>query len=383
MSAELAADLRRFEDEGYLVVRGLLDARGDVDPVTRAYDALIEALCAVYESGLERPQLTAREDTSAGERLAFALGASGGEVLWHLAPVLSVFSPTFRWRSDLPSAQLPELFRLMRNPRLLDRVEALIGPEIYASPIYHLTMKLPRRHLELAERIAKQAGRARPRQAIHYGFEVGQTPWHMDAITGLRDSHDSKIVIAWIPLSTTDRLLGSLLLIPRSHRNGVQGGPYADELTRQAIEIEAAPGDVVFMDNKLVHGSSENRSDDGVRWACNLRYLPIGQPDGRPYLPGFVARSRSAPQLELANPYLWMTIWMRALENVSAHEFPVPSVATHRRRAEAITWRWRETVPDVRGWLRLGEHAPPGVSTRIARQLAAGVGRWLGSAARR
>ena len=31
LTAELASDLRHFEDEGYLVVRGLLDPGGDID----------------------------------------------------------------------------------------------------------------------------------------------------------------------------------------------------------------------------------------------------------------------------------------------------------------------------------------------------------------
>ena len=304
------AEARRFEDDGYLIARGLLDAHSDVRPLRAAYEALVAALATIYEAELDDASAWpgahrgsgAVPDTERlpGERLATLLGLSGGDALHHLAPVLSVFSPRFRWRPDLPPAQLPELFGLMRTPALLDAVEVLIGPEIQASPIYHLNLKLGQRHLALAESTAQTAGRRSPSNAAtHYALEVGRTPWHMDAIAGLRDSHRSKIVIAWIPLTAADADRGALLLVPGSHRDGVRGGPFPDEEIRRAIAIEATPGDVVFMHNTLLHGGTENRTAEEIRWACNLRYLPVGQPTGRPYLPGFVARSRSAPETEL------------------------------------------------------------------------------------
>jgi phytanoyl-CoA hydroxylase len=374
----LKTDVGRFEAEGYLTVRGLLEPSRDVDPLARAYEALIHALATIYDAELDRPCATNGDDTSTGARFATLLGASGGEALHHLAPVLSVFSPHFRWRGDLPAAQLPELFALMRNERLLDAVEGLIGTEIFASPIYHLNMKLAARHLELAERLAAQSGRRNPSWTLHYGFEVGETPWHTDAIAGLRDSHESRIVVAWIPLTPADQERGTLLVIPGSHRGGVLGGPFADALTRRAITIDAMPGDVVFMDNKLVHGATANRSAGEMRWACNLRYLPIGEPTGRPYLPGFVARSRSAPQTELRNPYVWAAMWRRALENLAAGELPVPNVArTSRADAEAITRRWREVVPDERGWLRLRARPTRRGMSRIGRRAAVALRRWL------
>ncbi|MBI3769247.1 MAG: hypothetical protein HY271_12275 [Deltaproteobacteria bacterium] len=49
-----ATAARRFEDEGYLVVRGLLDARRDVHPLRDAYAALVDALATIYEAELGR-----------------------------------------------------------------------------------------------------------------------------------------------------------------------------------------------------------------------------------------------------------------------------------------------------------------------------------------
>jgi hypothetical protein len=206
----------------------------------------------------------------------------------------------------------------------------------------------------------------------------------MDAIAGLRDSHRSRIVIAWIPLTPVDPERGSLLVVPGSHRSGVRSAPFPDEEIRRAIAIAATPGDVVFMRNTLVHGATENRAPTEVRWACNVRYLPIGEPTGRPYLPGFVARSRSAPESELTNPYVWLAMWTRALENLMHGELPVPNVATTDGvRAAAITRRWDEAVPDERAWLRLPTHPMRSRAVRLVRRLGVAFRRWLSVMSRR
>ena len=70
-------------------------------------------------------------------------------------------------------------------------------------------------------------------------------------------------------------------------------------------------------------------------------------------MPGFVARSRLAPHTELRNPYLWSTMWQRALDNLVKYELPVPQNLISRKEAESITKRWQQMTPDERGWLRL------------------------------
>ena len=171
--------------------------------------------------------------------------------------------------------------------------------------------------------------------------------------------------------------------MPGSHRDGVRGGLFPDDDIRRAIAIEATPGDVVFMHNTLLHGGTENRTAEEVRWACNIRYLPAGQPTGRPYLPEFVARSRSAPETELTNPYVWLAMWTCALEKLMRGELPVPNVATTSGiRAAAITRRWSEAVPDARAWLRLRAHPMRPRAVRLARRRAVTLRGWTSSMVR-
>ena len=100
-------------------------------------------------------------------------------------------------------------------------------------------------------------------------------------------------------------------MLPGSHRDRKAPPPPPEELRERCVEIVASPGDVVFFDNWLLHGSTPNQSASDVRWIFNFRYLPRGQASGRPYLPTVLLRSRSEPHRELHNPQLWSAIWRR------------------------------------------------------------------------
>ena len=99
---------------------------------------------------------------------------------------------------------------------------------------------------------------------------------------------------------------------------------------RVALEME--PGDVLFLTKLTMHASLPNLSED-VRWSVDLRYQPTGEPTGRPWFPGFVARSRAAPDSVLPDAAAWGALWHLARERLAAE--PVPSFQ-----------RWPEGDPD-------------------------------------
>ena len=369
-----------YATDGYLLVRGLLDPRRDIQHLRESYTRLIDALAYVYLSEHHPSALDQYAGLPFARRFAILLGASGGAAMHHLDPVLNIYLDNFQWRRDLPSAQTAELFASMRHPRLLDVLELLIGPEIAASSIYHVNVKLAQCHLRDVESVAKAAGQDNPALEKFYNFQVGKTDWHMDAISGLRDSHDSHIVNAWIPLTEATAENGCLMVIPGSHTSGVYKEPFPEGFDDAAVTVPMSPGDVLFLDNKLLHSATQNTSADDYRWAFNFRYLRVGETSGRPFLPGFVARSRSDPESELHNPYLWSTLWDRALTHRVRHGAPCSydDVREGRLGAEesaAITARWRELVPDTLSWLRLDPSAG-------AAQSAAGAQGGTGNGAR-
>ena len=60
-----------------------------------------------------------------------------------------------------------------------------------------------------------------------------------------------------------------------------------------------------------------------------MRYNPTDQPTGRGFLPGFVVRSRRAPETELRDPAEWDRLW----HETRAHLASPPTDAT-------TTYRW-------------------------------------------
>lgn len=291
------ANLRtRYERDGYVMVKGALDPDRDIEPFTTAYAQLIDAMAYVYlaEVGSGVKEYDA---LSLPERFATLLGVSGASALHHLDPVLNSFLPHYKRRPDLPSAQIPALFDFISHPAVLDVVEALIGPEVTASPIYHINFKLADKHLELVKRVAAETGGGKPRlnegatnnpdddPALErfYAFQVGKTDWHMDAISGLYDSHESNIGNAWIPVTSATEENGCLRVIPGSHKDGVRGAPFSDEELGRAISLPSEPGDIIVLHNKLLHSSTVNTSEEDFRWAFNFRYLPTDEPSGRPF----------------------------------------------------------------------------------------------------
>lgn len=353
----MASLQEQFQQEGYIVVKNLLDPEQDIQPLKEAYAKLLDALAHIYLIETKADALATYNALSLPERFAMLLGTSRGTALHHLDPVLNIFAQTFRWRKDLPNARIPEMFDLMRHPKALDILEELIGSEIAASPIYHFNLKLAPDHLKLADQVAESVGADLSKEGF-YTFQVGKTGWHMDAISGLRDSHGSQIVNTWIPITHATEENGCLVVIPGSHNEGVKYRPYPENLDEIGIALPVEPGDVIFLDNKVMHSSTPNTSKEDYRWAYNFRYLPIGQPSGRPFLPGFVARSRSAPETELYNAYTWSTMWVRCLDYLTEKGAPTSYDGVSKmgvKEAAAITQHWRDLAPDADGWLRLGK----------------------------
>ena len=101
---------------------------------------------------------------------------------------------------------------------------------------------------------------------------------------------------------------GELLL----HCRGEFGLTIPDEMVGSYSKpLPMQPTDVLFMTSKTMHTSLPNVSDE-IRWSLDLRYNPIGQPTGRPWFPGFVARSRANPETELTDAGKWAEMWRQA-----------------------------------------------------------------------
>ena len=57
-----------------------------------------------------------------------------------------------------------------------------------------------------------------------------------------------------------------------------------------------------------MHRSLPNTTTDRVRWSVDSRYNAAGQPNGRPHVPGFLARSAAAPGSVVRSAAEWRAV---------------------------------------------------------------------------
>lgn len=218
-------------------------------------------------------------------------------------------------RIDTPIHLGPAVFALLTNPRLLDVVESVTGPEIYADPVQHVRMKLPARVLTVGSSDGLNA----------------RIPWHHDNGVALPEADEATILTIWMPLTEATVENGCLQVIPRSHLGDLaqhcprpRGAEIPVRLidTAAAVPLPMCPGSVLLMHQRTTHSSLDNLSADQVRISFDLRYQPIGQPTGRPAFPGFVARSAAHPESVLRDAEAWARLWLDAREHLAALDNP-------------------------------------------------------------
>lgn len=141
-------------------------------------------------------------------------------------------------------------------------------------------------------------------------------PYHQDCAYLDPSSCGTLQLTAWVPLVPATTENGCMQVIRFSHRTGLEvkheccvGGSWYIQCAEGSLEgigaanpddiitCEVAPGDVLFLNNLIVHRSLTN-SSTGVRWSLDLRWQRAGEPDGfygikapipliRPRQPGF------------------------------------------------------------------------------------------------
>ncbi len=298
------AQLAQFEETGYLVVRGLFDLERDIEPVVAEYTNLLDTLARKWFA--EGKLTSLYHELPFSKRLTCIIAESGQAYYQHM----DISLPQANVTEDTPIHHGPAIFALLRSPRLLDVVEQFIGPEIYSNPVQHVRIKPPE-------------------QALPEGFTrnplVTRTPWHQDLGVIDDEADESNILTVWFPITEVYEENGCLAVVPGSHkRDLVLHCPHPtgtvnipeNIIGSEGIPLPMSPGDVLFLTSKTMHTSLRNVSDE-IRWSFDLRYNPIGHKTGRPWFPGFVARSRQEPNSELRDAEQWATLWREARSHLA------------------------------------------------------------------
>jgi len=259
------AQIEFYDTEGYLVVENLLDQEA-----MRPFRESVNLRVGEIAEDLVREGLIPHkfESSPFETRLAdlFA-GLSEKEFLKYGRS----------WRDRLPG-----YFHLMSNPRILDAVESLIGPEIFSNPVYNTRPKVPK-------------------------VAAGAVPWHQDK-SYWPDANANPVITVWISMVDATLENGCLHIWARTHRTDVlschletysgTGFTEIDEVHlrgARAVPLPVSAGTAILFNDRCIHMSTPNLSK-AIRWSCDLRYQPTDQDPMPEHGAGFLARSRNHPE---------------------------------------------------------------------------------------
>ena len=212
------------------------------------------------------------------------------------------------------------IFGLVSNPKILDVVEALIGPEIALNPVQQTRMKPPQRLLS---------------GALADYSNVGTTTWHQDFGAVMDEAVDTQMLTVWVAVTDASEEMGCLAVMPASHReeelslhcpgvlNAAENYIPKAILDRHGVPPTPLPvtaGSLVLLTRWTDHGALTNESDS-LRWSFDLRYQPIGQPTGRPAFPSVALRSSD---LEVATAEFYAEAWEDTRQRLLANSFDGP-----------------------------------------------------------
>lgn len=313
MGTLTSQQVRQLETEGYLLVKGALDLELDVAPVEREFAGILDRVAHdLYRDG----KISQLHAGLPFEERFIAVATESPE------PIIANFEialPNGGFTAETPINCGPATFSLLRSPRILDLVEPLIGGEIFCNPVQHTRIKLP--------------------PSVHAASRSGNltdaTQWHQDQGVVLAEADRTRTITVWAAMTAADEENGCLIYEQRSHHEGLGFHCPADSPNRKfavaipdewidqtrAIPVPAERGDILIHYPLTKHGSLTNTSNR-IRWSFDLRYHPIGQPTGRPMFPGFVARSRSNPALELDDHLAWRALWEDARTGILTGPMP-------------------------------------------------------------
>lgn len=313
---------RRYEDDGYVVLRQVVDPAG-LAAVRSALDAQVDEIAeALVARGDAR-------DRFADDGFATRLARLAAEARFDLR----------KWEGPL---FVEGVHRVVTSPGLVAALTAVLGPGATFHGDHQVTAKLP-------------------------GSTRTAFPWHQDTWYYGVEARHLHVVTVWMPLVPTSPANGCLRVIPGSHRWGLLPAhrDHPDLNVRCLVDVAARgpvldlalqPGDVVLLSNLTFHGSGVNRSS-GVRWSMDLGFsataprttdptgIPTGSgPDpgptgpegfapGRPVATGFGPESDEA----VAASHDWVFAHLRRLERVplrlGGSDGPEPWPVWEARRA--------------------------------------------------
>ena len=190
--------------------------------------------------------------------------------------------PQFMFEPHVGSRHWRTCLGLARNPKILDAVESVLGPNLV---------------LILSHFIIKGT-----EDNMNVGWHQDQSYW----LNGVKGDHLSTV---WMPFNPATRQNGCMRILPKTNQpmlhevqvkeddgvtiTSLEVG-VTDEIVDTAVDIELQPGSFSLHDAYVIHGSEPNRSAD-FRKIYTMRYADADTTKFRPEkwrVPFFLVRGQ-------------------------------------------------------------------------------------------
>ncbi|MCD1261400.1 phytanoyl-CoA dioxygenase family protein [Paenibacillus athensensis] len=271
-----------FQTYGYLIAEDIF-TEADMQPVIDELNKLIDERARAL---LAEGKITDLHENEPFEKRIALLSKQSREINRNI---------------DIMEYRGPAMFEFLKNEKLLNVVECLLGRELSCNPIQHLRAKLP----------WSGTGEQPPEENV---------PWHQDAAVTQADSEASEIITFWMPLVDATAATGCMEIMPEVFKlgylehQGEGGTTIVPQLLPhvKTVAAECRKGGIVMMNKYTPHRGTSNRSDI-VRWSLDLRFHKTGAKSGRSFHPSFVVRSSADPGSVLNDHAEWNHMWEEAL----------------------------------------------------------------------
>lgn len=192
----------QFCQDGFLVAEDIVTA-SDLEPVIEEYTAWIDQKAQQLHNEGAITDLCENADFS------------------HRFVCLYAQSPDIAQGMDIMHMRGAAIFAFLQNPRLLDAVESLIGPEITCNPIQHIRAKPP---------------------STRQGTDFYTVPWHQDLGVTWAEADHSDIITCWLALVDATVENGCMEVLPGIWKQGLL--PHEAGVGGAHIPANALPADL-------------------------------------------------------------------------------------------------------------------------------------------
>jgi len=294
---------QQFDKQGFLVVRNVLDFNFDLKPVLNDMEFIMNELIDKFVHQKNKAKVYKFDFWKKYTHLS-KLNIHDFDQYFNIRP------PRDNIQKDCNYFTSQSIWNLIKNEKILNVIEKILGPEILANPVQNSRIKQPEKHLK--------------KNTVHDGLS-GRTPWHQDAgVLSVAGQKHTDLITCWIPFTNTTTKNGCMVSVPGLHKKGlfnhvaghkgqaqIKDSELLDEMKTTALEANI--GDIVLLGKHTVHCSLPNNSNN-FRISMDLRFHKAGQPSGRDLLPSFYVRSRNKKNIKVKTYKEWLATWYNKIE---------------------------------------------------------------------